>query len=96
MIDGYLKNETELDDRAIHLLFSANRWELWCVSNSSRGGGSLLVADNVLPQRRDPQAAQEGRHDHLRPLCVLGRRLLCQQGAFQSSGDAASSLTIPS
>jgi len=27
MIDSYLNNTTEMDDRAIHLLFSANRWE---------------------------------------------------------------------
>lgn len=28
MIDAYLKSESELDDHVIHLLFSANRWEL--------------------------------------------------------------------
>lgn len=28
MIDGYLRSGVELDDRAVHLLFSANRWEL--------------------------------------------------------------------
>lgn len=27
MIDSYLKQSTQMDDRAIHLLFSANRWE---------------------------------------------------------------------
>jgi len=27
MIDSYLRSQTELDDHAIHLLFSANRWE---------------------------------------------------------------------
>jgi dTMP kinase len=27
MIDAYLRSQSELDDRAIHLLFSANRWE---------------------------------------------------------------------
>lgn len=27
MIDAYLQSHAELDDRAIHLLFSANRWE---------------------------------------------------------------------
>ena len=26
-IDGYLKEQRELDDHVIHLLFSANRWE---------------------------------------------------------------------
>jgi dTMP kinase len=28
MIDSYLKSTSELDDHAIHLLFSANRWEM--------------------------------------------------------------------
>ncbi|THH32056.1 hypothetical protein EUX98_g2134 [Antrodiella citrinella] len=28
LIDSYLRSETEVDDHAIHLLFSANRWEL--------------------------------------------------------------------
>lgn len=27
MIDAYLQSKAELDDRAIHLLFAANRWE---------------------------------------------------------------------
>lgn len=27
MIDAYLRSAEELDDRVIHLLFSANRWE---------------------------------------------------------------------
>lgn len=27
LIDQYLQSKSELDDRAIHLLFSANRWE---------------------------------------------------------------------
>lgn len=27
MISSYLSNRSELDDRTIHLLFSANRWE---------------------------------------------------------------------
>lgn len=35
MINAYLQSETELDDRAIHLLFSANRWELACVFNTT-------------------------------------------------------------
>ena len=33
MIDSYLRSQSDLDDRAIHLLFSANRWELACVSS---------------------------------------------------------------
>ena len=31
MIDAYLRSSIELDDRAVHLLFSANRWETKCV-----------------------------------------------------------------
>ena len=27
MIDSYLQHKSDLDDHAIHLLFSANRWE---------------------------------------------------------------------
>jgi len=27
MISAYLANESQLDDRTVHLLFSANRWE---------------------------------------------------------------------
>lgn len=27
MISSYLSNQSQLDDRTIHLLFSANRWE---------------------------------------------------------------------
>ena len=27
MINAYLTKSAELDDRAIHLLFAANRWE---------------------------------------------------------------------
>lgn len=28
MIDAYLQSKAEMDDHAIHLLFSANRWEV--------------------------------------------------------------------
>jgi hypothetical protein len=31
MIDAYLRSQSELDDAAVHLLFSANRWEKRCV-----------------------------------------------------------------
>lgn len=35
MISAYLSNKSQLDDRAIHLLFSANRWEKRFVSLSA-------------------------------------------------------------
>jgi len=31
VINSYLRRELELDDHAVHLLFSANRWERKCV-----------------------------------------------------------------
>lgn len=31
MIAGYLSNKSQLDDRTIHLLFIANRWEKRCL-----------------------------------------------------------------
>ncbi|KAH8654028.1 thymidylate kinase-domain-containing protein [Tricladium varicosporioides] len=39
MIDGYLQSKTEMDDHAIHLLFSANRWEkvLWIKEQIAQG-----------------------------------------------------------
>lgn len=29
IISSYLKGTTEMQDEVIHLLFSANRWEMW-------------------------------------------------------------------
>lgn len=36
MISSYLANNAQLDDRAIHLLFSANRWEKRFANETSR------------------------------------------------------------
>jgi dTMP kinase len=41
MISAYLANESQLDDRTIHLLFSANRWEKRCAL--------LTMLQNCLP-----------------------------------------------
>ncbi|CAG7846956.1 SubName: Full=Related to thymidylate kinase {ECO:0000313/EMBL:CCA72209.1} [Serendipita indica DSM 11827] len=45
MIDGYLRSESDLDDRAIHLLFAANRWE--CAASIERDllAGTSIVCD---------------------------------------------------
>ncbi|RHZ89995.1 hypothetical protein Glove_9g144 [Diversispora epigaea] len=45
VIDEYLKKTRELDDRTIHLLFSANRWE--CVSTMKENilNGTTLIVD---------------------------------------------------
>ncbi|XP_067668895.1 thymidylate kinase-like isoform X2 [Haliotis asinina] len=45
MINGYLQKKAELDDHAVHLLFSANRWE--CVKDMYQllNEGTTLIVD---------------------------------------------------
>ncbi|KAJ7493241.1 thymidylate kinase [Mycena galericulata] len=45
MIDSYLRSQSELDDRAIHLLFSANRWELAATIEQLLISGTTVVCD---------------------------------------------------
>ncbi|KAI9573889.1 thymidylate kinase-domain-containing protein [Boletus coccyginus] len=45
MIDAYLRSEAELDDHAVHLLFSANRWELAPTIEAVLAAGTTVVAD---------------------------------------------------
>ncbi|KAK3868012.1 hypothetical protein Pcinc_026558 [Petrolisthes cinctipes] len=45
IIDKYLSNKQELDDRAIHLLFSANRWELLPEIQKVLKSGTNIIID---------------------------------------------------
>jgi len=45
MIDAYLREESSLDDRAIHLLFSANRWELASSIEAALQAGTTVICD---------------------------------------------------
>ncbi|KAJ2055547.1 Thymidylate kinase [Coemansia sp. S155-1] len=45
MIDGYLTQKTQLSDEAIHLLFSANRWEAMHQMRTDLENGITLVVD---------------------------------------------------
>ncbi|KAF9482639.1 thymidylate kinase [Pholiota conissans] len=45
MIDAYLRSVSELDDRAVHLLFSANRWELASKIESTLLAGTTIICD---------------------------------------------------
>ncbi|GJJ72671.1 dTMP kinase [Entomortierella parvispora] len=45
MIHAYLTNSKELDDKAIHLLFSANRWEAMQAMKRKLEQGTHLVVD---------------------------------------------------
>lgn len=45
MIDSYLKKSCDIDDHAIHLLFSANRWEARTRLTQDLNRGITLIAD---------------------------------------------------
>ncbi|EGG15828.1 thymidylate kinase [Cavenderia fasciculata] len=45
IINGYLQNTTQLDDRAIHLLYAANRWEAKDNLMKLLNSGTSIVVD---------------------------------------------------
>ncbi|VVB16593.1 unnamed protein product [Arabis nemorensis] len=45
MISAYLSNKSQLDDRTIHLLFSANRWEKRSLMEEKLKTGTTLIVD---------------------------------------------------
>lgn len=45
MISSYLSNKSQLDDHAIHLIFSANRWEKRSVMEAKLKSGTTLIVD---------------------------------------------------
>ncbi|KAJ1957066.1 hypothetical protein EC988_001025 [Linderina pennispora] len=45
MINGYLTQKTQLSDEAVHLLFSANRWEAMEDIRAELEAGTTLVVD---------------------------------------------------
>lgn len=45
LITEYLMNKTEISDEAIHLLFSANRWELCKKMERMLNDGITLIVD---------------------------------------------------
>jgi dTMP kinase len=45
LINQYLQSKSELDDRAIYLLFSSNRWELAPTLQQHLEEGTMVVCD---------------------------------------------------
>ncbi|KAL1991838.1 hypothetical protein VTN49DRAFT_5146 [Thermomyces lanuginosus] len=45
LIDSYLRGETHLDDHAVHLLFSANRWEKAQSIRDDIASGTTVIID---------------------------------------------------
>ncbi|TFJ84863.1 hypothetical protein NSK_003895 [Nannochloropsis salina CCMP1776] len=60
MINAYLANATDLDDRVIHLLFSANRWEAMASLRSKLAAGMTLVCDRYAYSGVAFSAAKDG------------------------------------
>lgn len=68
MIDSYLRQDSELDDHVIHLLFSANRWEKSKQIISTLESGTTIISDRYAfsgtaftaakLQIKDPSEAQ--------------------------------------
>ncbi|EAA58869.1 hypothetical protein AN8213.2 [Aspergillus nidulans FGSC A4] len=45
LIDGYLRGQSHLDDHSIHLLFSANRWEVAQSIEADIANGTSVIID---------------------------------------------------
>ncbi|EYE98501.1 bifunctional thymidylate/uridylate kinase [Aspergillus ruber CBS 135680] len=45
LINSYLRGESQLDDHSIHLLFSANRWEIASAIDEDINNGITLIVD---------------------------------------------------
>ncbi|GAO48231.1 deoxythymidylate kinase-like protein [Saitoella complicata NRRL Y-17804] len=48
MIDAYLRSTSDLDDHAVHLLFSANRWEASSAIKAELEAGVTVVVDRYI------------------------------------------------
>ncbi|XP_062602100.1 thymidylate kinase-like [Saccostrea cucullata] len=60
MIDGYLGNKQEIEDHAVHLLFSANRWELVPRMKKLLEAGTTLIVDRYAFSGVAFTAAKQG------------------------------------
>lgn len=60
LISRFLQKKSKLDDRAVHLLFSANRWEWFSQMKNSIESGSSLVIDRYAYSGVAYSAAKQG------------------------------------
>ncbi|XP_041483093.1 thymidylate kinase-like [Lytechinus variegatus] len=60
VIDSYLKKSSDVQDNAVHLLFSANRWELVPEMKRKLGEGVTLVVDRYAYSGVAFTAAKQG------------------------------------
>ncbi|KAF3060776.1 Thymidylate kinase [Trichoderma lentiforme] len=62
MIDGYLKSHVDMSDHAIHLLFSANRWEAAQQIRAYLAAGITVVSDRFYHSGIVYSAAKKNPH----------------------------------
>ncbi|RFU71960.1 thymidylate kinase [Trichoderma arundinaceum] len=62
MIDSYLKSNVDMDDHAIHLLFSANRWEAAANIRAYLAAGISVVSDRFYHSGIVYSAAKKNPH----------------------------------
>lgn len=72
LIDSYLNNKEELDDAAVHLLYSANRWEkrqalcITCVLSPPNTSACIRPEPNKGLMQRENAGILTARHN---PCC---------------------------
>ena len=76
MIDGYLRSESELEDHAIHLLFSANRWELAFVAHVTANSDPDPLSGSLPIDRLFKHTSRRGRPSS--PIGMPSRALRSQ------------------
>lgn len=92
VINRYLKGEMEMDDHAIHLLFSANRWERMQALTQLLESGTTVISDRYVYSGCAYSAAkglpltwcQAPDQGLIRPDLVVYLRLTAQQAVSRS------------
>lgn len=92
LINQYLKGDLEMDDRAIHLLFSANRWERMQALTQLLEAGTTVVLDRYVYSGCAYSAAkglplawcQAPDQGLIRPDLVVYLKLTAQQAVVRS------------
>ncbi|KAI1295535.1 Thymidylate kinase [Halotydeus destructor] len=60
LINSYLKGQQKLNDQAVHLLFSANRWEMVDEMRKAINAGTTLIVDRYAYSGVAYSASKEG------------------------------------
>ena len=76
-INAYLTNQAELDDRAIHLLFAANRWEAAQRIRRLIADGVTIVCDRYSYSGVAFTSAKPGMDFNVSCMCHSGNMPSC-------------------